>query len=60
MAIWVNPACSGWALEPWDITRMNEAATSDADLLAVPKNAGHRDRWLDALAAHPGGLRSLT
>jgi len=40
-------------LEPWDITRTKEAATHDADLLGVPKDAGHRDRWLDALAAHP-------
>ena len=40
-------------LEPWDITRAKEAATHDAALLDVPKDAGHRDRWLDALAAHP-------
>lgn len=40
-------------LEPWDITRPKEAAVQDADLLAVPREAEHRDRWLDALAAHP-------
>ena len=40
-------------LEPWDITRTREAATHDAELLDVPKDAGHRDRWLDALTAHP-------
>ena len=40
-------------LEPWDITRTREAATHDAHVLAVPKDAEHRDRWLDALAAHP-------
>ena len=40
-------------LEPWDITRAKEAKAHDADLLAVPKDAEHRDRWLDALAAHP-------
>jgi len=40
-------------LEPWDITRTREAGTHDADLIAVPKDAEHRDRWLDALAAHP-------
>ena len=40
-------------LEPWDITRPKEAATHDAGLLAVPKDAEHRDRWLDALTAHP-------
>ncbi len=40
-------------LEPWDITRPKEAAAHDAELLAVPKDEGHRDRWLDALVAHP-------
>ena len=44
-------------LEPWNITRPKEAAaldaTHDTGLLAVPKDAEHRDRWLDALAAHP-------
>lgn len=40
-------------LEPWDITRSREAAIHDAGLLDVPKDAGHRDRWLDALATHP-------
>jgi arsenate reductase (glutaredoxin) len=40
-------------LEPWDITRSREAGIHDDGLLDVPKDAGHRDRWLDALAAHP-------
>ena len=40
-------------LEPWDITRPKEASTHDAGLLDVPKDAEHRDRWLDALTAHP-------
>jgi len=40
-------------LEPWDITRTREAATHDVDVLGVPKDAEHRDRWLDALTAHP-------
>ena len=40
-------------LEPWDITRPKEASVHDADLLAVPQDAEHRDRWLDALVAHP-------
>jgi arsenate reductase len=40
-------------LEPWDITRPKEAATHAPDLLDVPKDAAHRGRWVDALAAHP-------
>ena len=40
-------------LEPWDITRRGDAAVQDADLLAVPRNAEHRDRWLDALVDRP-------
>jgi arsenate reductase len=40
-------------LEPWDITRPKEAAEHDAGLLDVLKDAEHRDRWLDALTAHP-------
>ena len=38
-------------LEPWDITRTKEAAA--AELATVPRDGEHRDRWLDALAAHP-------
>jgi arsenate reductase len=40
-------------LEPWDITRAKEASTHNTGLLAVPRDAEHRDRWLDALAARP-------
>ena len=40
-------------LEPWDITRPKEAAVHDPGLLDVPKDAGHRERWLGALVAHP-------
>jgi arsenate reductase len=40
-------------LEPWDITRSKEAAVHAPDLLTVPKDAEHRNRWLDALATHP-------
>ena len=40
-------------LDPWDITRPKEAAVHDTGLLDVPKEPEHRDRWLDALVAHP-------
>jgi arsenate reductase (glutaredoxin) len=38
-------------LEPWDITRPREA--KEAGLAGTPKDAVHRDDWLDALAADP-------
>lgn len=40
-------------LEPWHLTRMNEPVARETGLRAVPKDAAHRDRWLDALVAHP-------
>ncbi|WP_148574443.1 ArsC/Spx/MgsR family protein [Nocardioides caldifontis] len=38
-------------LEPWDVARPKE--TKEAGLAGTPKDAGHRDAWLDALAANP-------
>ncbi|GAA3396372.1 arsenate reductase family protein [Streptomyces roseoviridis] len=40
-------------LEPWDITRTQEAAAKELGLKEWPKDAEHRDRWVEALAAHP-------
>ena len=40
-------------LEPWDITRTGEAAAREAGLPDLPRDAEHRDRWLDALATDP-------
>ncbi|MEU0290346.1 arsenate reductase family protein [Streptomyces sp. NPDC006147] len=40
-------------LEPWDITRTQEAAANDLGLKDWPRDAGARDRWIAALAAHP-------
>ncbi|MFP3990876.1 arsenate reductase family protein [Streptomyces sp. E11-3] len=43
-------------LEPWDITRTQEAdakALGLADRQAWPRTADVRDRWIAALAAHP-------
>ena len=40
-------------LEPWDITRTNEPDAKDVGLSGVPKDAEHREQWLDALVAHP-------
>ncbi len=38
------------ALEPWDIARPKEAKEAGLDL---PRDAGHREEWLKALADHP-------
>lgn len=40
-------------LEPWDITRTQEAAAKELELEEWPKDAASRDRWIAALAAHP-------
>jgi arsenate reductase len=37
-------------LEPWDIAREKETREAGIDL---PRDAGHRDQWLAAMAAHP-------
>ena len=41
-------------LEPWDIARAKEA---DEEGLTFPRDAEHRDDWLDGLVAHPRALQ---
>ncbi|MEW1547125.1 arsenate reductase family protein [Streptomyces tsukubensis] len=40
-------------LEPWDITRTQEAAAEELGLKDWPRGEASRDRWVEALAAHP-------
>ncbi|MEU9293138.1 ArsC/Spx/MgsR family protein [Streptomyces sp. NPDC048266] len=40
-------------LEPWDITRTQEAVAKEVGVKDWPRDAGNRDRWIEALAAHP-------
>ncbi|EFL28746.1 putative arsenate reductase [Streptomyces himastatinicus ATCC 53653] len=40
-------------LEPWDITRTQEAAAKELGLKDWPRDEGARDRWIAALAEHP-------
>lgn len=40
-------------LEPWDITRTQEAAAKDLGLKEWPRDDSSRDRWIAALAGHP-------
>jgi len=40
-------------LEPWDITRMQEPPAKELDLSSWPRDTASRERWIDALAAHP-------
>ncbi|GAB1330064.1 arsenate reductase family protein [Streptomyces sennicomposti] len=40
-------------LEPWYITRTQEAEAQELGLKEWPRDAGARDRWVAALAAHP-------
>jgi arsenate reductase len=41
-------------LEPWDVARDKEAREEGIDL---PREAGHREQWLTALAAHPRAIQ---
>jgi arsenate reductase (glutaredoxin) len=40
-------------LQPWDIARTSEPAADEAGLRDLPRDAGHRTDWLEAMAAHP-------
>ncbi|MEV6384718.1 arsenate reductase family protein [Streptomyces sp. NPDC051773] len=40
-------------LEPWDITRTQEAAAKELGLKEWARDAGTRERWIEVLAAHP-------
>ncbi|MFJ2743874.1 ArsC/Spx/MgsR family protein [Streptomyces sp. NPDC087440] len=40
-------------LEPWDITRTQEAEAKELGVKEWPREADARERWIAALAAHP-------
>ncbi|MEU1202221.1 arsenate reductase family protein [Streptomyces sp. NPDC005813] len=40
-------------LEPWDITRTQEADAKELGLKDWPRDAEARDRWIAALSQHP-------
>ncbi|MFH8885619.1 ArsC/Spx/MgsR family protein [Streptomyces californicus] len=40
-------------LEPWDITRTQEAVAKELGLKEWPREAGSRKRWIAALSEHP-------
>ncbi|MER5465268.1 arsenate reductase family protein [Streptomyces sp. NPDC002668] len=40
-------------LEPWDITRTQEAAAKELGLKDWARDDGSRERWIAALAQHP-------
>ncbi|MEU0521049.1 arsenate reductase family protein [Streptosporangium sp. NPDC006007] len=40
-------------LEPWDITRTGETSAAELGLAGWPRDPASRDRWIQALAAHP-------
>ncbi|ANZ18698.1 arsenate reductase family protein [Streptomyces noursei] len=40
-------------LEPWDITRTQEAEAKELGLKDWGRTADDRERWIEALAAHP-------
>ncbi|WP_234286133.1 ArsC/Spx/MgsR family protein [Streptomyces venezuelae] len=40
-------------LEPWDITRTQEDAAKELGLKEWARDAESRERWIEALSAHP-------
>lgn len=40
-------------LEPWHIVRTGEPIAKELGIAGWPKDAAHRDRWVEALAQHP-------
>ncbi|WP_405858677.1 arsenate reductase family protein [Streptomyces sp. NBC_01515] len=40
-------------LEPWDITRTQEAVAKELGLKSWARDASSRERWVAALTAHP-------
>ncbi|MFH8785439.1 ArsC/Spx/MgsR family protein [Streptomyces roseoverticillatus] len=40
-------------LEPWDITRTQEAAAKELGVKDWPRDAGAREQWIKALAGYP-------
>jgi arsenate reductase len=40
-------------LEPWDIARVGEPVAADIGIKDWPRDADHRERWIEALVAHP-------
>ena len=40
-------------LEPWDITRTQEAVAKELGVKGWARDAGSRERWVKALAEHP-------
>lgn len=40
-------------LEPWDITRTQEAVANELGLKEWARDAGARERWITVLAEHP-------
>lgn len=40
-------------LEPWDITRAQEAVAKELGITKWARDAGSRERWVQALSEHP-------
>ncbi|MFF7555516.1 arsenate reductase family protein [Streptomyces olivaceus] len=49
----IRGALARLGLEPWDITRTQEAAAEELGLKDWPRDEASRDRWVTALAEHP-------
>lgn len=39
--------------EPWELVRTGEGVARELGLRDWPRDAGHRQRWIDAMVEHP-------
>ncbi len=40
-------------MQPWEITRLGEAAAKELGMSSWPRDAGSCDRWIAAMVEHP-------
>jgi arsenate reductase len=49
----LNDVLGRLGLEPWDVTRTGEPVAAELGMATWSRQPADRQRWLDALAAHP-------
>ena len=46
-------ACTRLGREPWELARTGESVAAELGLADWPRDADHRQRWLEAMVANP-------
>ena len=49
----LGAALEGLGIEPWELVRTGEAVAEELGVRQWPKDDEHRQRWIDAMVAHP-------